>query len=456
MRIVYFIILFTFVWNYAKNQGLTNSLNNEITTRAKLGGHNIGKITKPSQTGLTGLDFTVNSDGSVTVNGTSTAAWSFIMNNAMLLKAGSYTLSSGIGANPNLYVQITNENQSASIASTANSAEKTFTLNVDTIVVYRLFYQSGQTFNNVVVKPMIRLATDESANYEPYSMTNREMTPYVQAISNPNLLNNPWFTVNQRGQSSYSQANAYTVDRWMLRRTAATGTLSVTDDGVIISASDATTKAVFISQYFEENFVKSLNGKAITVSLLKSDGTILKGMIASFNYQTSQNFIYNNGIIVDYESYNSRYCFRIMNWTQSDITIRAVKLELGSVSTLSMDSAPNYQQELAKCQRYFVRFGSNESVPAYTYNLGMAYEVNSSSAYFNVMIPIPMRSTPLISYQGSWAIGSKVLNNITVNSMFNNIVKLVCTTSQTFTAGEIELLENKEAGINYIDFSAEI
>lgn len=175
----------------------------------------------------------------------------------------------------------------------------------------------------------------------------------ARVFSNPNLFDNPWFTVNQRGQSSYTGANAYTVDRWMLRRTAATCTLSVTDDGVIISASDATTKTVFICQYLEENFVKSLNGKALTMSVLKDDGTIVRGTIASFDYQTSVQFFNKNGFVFDYEAYNNKYDFRIMNWTQSDITIRAVKLELGSVSTLAMDTTPNYATELEKCKRYF-------------------------------------------------------------------------------------------------------
>lgn len=166
------------------SQATQSEIANEIATRVKVSGHNIGKITKPSKTGLTGLDFTINSDGSVTVNGTSTANWSFIMNDKMLLKAGSYILSSGIGANSNLYAQITNESQSTNIASTANDAEKTFTLNVDTIVVYRIFYLSEQTFNNVVVKPMIRLATDESADYEPYAMTNQELTAENEALTN--------------------------------------------------------------------------------------------------------------------------------------------------------------------------------------------------------------------------------------------------------------------------------
>ena len=39
----------------------------------------------------------------------------------------------------------------------------------------------------------------------------------------------------------------------------------------------------------------------------------------------------------------------------TSVTIYSAKIELGSVSTLHLDVAPNYQQELAKCQRYYQR-----------------------------------------------------------------------------------------------------
>ena len=35
----------------------------------------------------------------------------------------------------------------------------------------------------------------------------------ILRVSNPNLLDNPWFTVNQRGATAYT-VGAYGVDRW--------------------------------------------------------------------------------------------------------------------------------------------------------------------------------------------------------------------------------------------------
>ena len=434
---------------YSLNQGLTNSLN-------VLGAKNLLPNNAVSQT-MNGITFTVNSDGSVTVNGTASAYTQFDLNSGIEYKEGKYALNgcpSGGGSNTYV-IWVRNLAITVGVTDGGNGATLNVT-NGDTFKASIVVY-SGATVNSLTFYPMLRPASIQDDTYVPYSMTNREMTPYVQSISNPNLLDNPWFTVNQRGQSSYS--SGYTVDRWKIGYGDVI--CNVTNDGITLSSSILGSNLV---QVIEEDFYnKFIAGKDLTLSVLLTDGTIKSATgHAPVNTSYYQNAVFVHItntctlFVVGKTGENEHVLLRFTEANSNPVSIKAIKLELGTVSTLAMDTAPNYQQELAKCQRYFVRFGSNESVPAYTYNFGMAYEINSSGAYFNVMLPIPMRSTPLISYQGSWAIGSKALNNITVDSMFNNIVKLVCTTSQTFTAGKIELLENKEAGINYIDFTADL
>jgi len=428
----------------------------EIATRAKVSGHNIGKITKPSQTGLTGLDFTVNLDGSITVNGTSTAAWSFIMNDSMLLKAGSYILSSGIGANPNLYAQITNESQSTNIANTANSAEKTFTLNVDTIVVYRIFYLSGQTFDNVIVKPMIRLATDKSADYEPYSMTNQEITPYVQAISNPNLLDNPWFTVNQRGQSSYTNPSVGThvVDRWAVRYNPSSGDVAVANNIVTLTSNGG---FLIIGERFEENV--GFSGKTMTASIMLSDGTIYNGTDVFPSKNGADKIVIDTddfSVYFQYSSASGNYpMLGITCKVNKTLAIKAVKLELGSVSTLAQDTAPNYQQELAKCQRYFVRFFGTSSV-------GTGFAQTSTTAWITTVLPVPMRTQPTLTLTGTIRIqhangigdAGPAVTALSINTINSIHVKLDCTSSGLVAGEGCEL--NVRNSTSYLDFSADL
>ena len=68
------------------------------------------------------------------------------------------------------------------------------------------------------------------------------------------------------------------------------------------------------------------------------------------------------------------------------ITLKAVKLELGSVSTLAMDTVPNYATELLKCQRYFVRLKNESS--SYLSLIGIGY--GRISGVTSIMLPISL------------------------------------------------------------------
>ena len=65
------------------------------------------------------------------------------------------------------------------------------------------------------------LASDDLVPFYDTSATAKKKMSVAnligQTVSNPNLLDNPWFTVNQREQSSYSSGDGgLTFDRWKL------------------------------------------------------------------------------------------------------------------------------------------------------------------------------------------------------------------------------------------------
>ena len=169
------------------------------------------------------------------------------------------------------------------------------------------------------------------------------------AGSNRNLLDNPWWgtneSVNQRGVTSGN--GGYFVDRWNF---SLPGTASVTwstDE----NGFTGTTTTNFIITHKITN-VTELGGKTLTASVMLSDGTIHSGTIVR-NNATAQEFFRNSNPtwVVLMDSDNS-FRIRVFNGT---LSIRAVKLELGSVSTLANDVPPNYDEELVKCKRYFRR-----------------------------------------------------------------------------------------------------
>lgn len=226
------------------------------------------------------------------------------------------------------------------------------------------------------------------------------LTDINSKVSHENLLDNPWFTVNQRAvTNAWNTQFSYGVDRWM-KQTDASTTLSVTANG--ITEVDGKAFGIFqiTSQADEE--VKSLYGKILTLSVMYSDGTIDKGsaLLPSDHYSPSTTkvlrFVYNTAKCnyLEIESYTSGKT-NIVASMKAGATIKAVKLELGSVSTLANDTAPNYQQELAKCQRYFYKtMITTKSDSQTTSKISVATNTNFLTG---VDFPVQMRNQPVYS-----------------------------------------------------------
>ena len=145
------------------------------TDNAVLGAKNLLPNNATSKT-INGVTFTVNSDGSITVNGTATATAFFYFlgdafNNSGLTLNGTYKISSKnyISNASYLRVGITN----GAYENITEEKEVTFNNN-DIYAVIRI--NSGEVVSNVTLYPMIRLATDTDDTFVPYAMTNRELT----------------------------------------------------------------------------------------------------------------------------------------------------------------------------------------------------------------------------------------------------------------------------------------
>lgn len=212
-------------------------------------------------------------------------------------------------------------------------------------------------------------------------------------ISNPNLLDNPWFTVNQRGESTYSQETSYgyTVDRWRMYNMD----LVVGDE--LTLTPKASTLCVF-NQFIEH--YANLVGRTITASIILN-GT-LYSVTGTFPSQggTALRVVIESNIYfqIAFASTDTYPKVELLTYTASSFTVSAVKLELGSVSTLAMDTAPNYATELIKCQRFYQRIGDNNE----NFLLGTGYANGTTRVDLAVSLPTNMRGvTPTISLTGS-------------------------------------------------------
>lgn len=174
MRIVYFIILFKFVCNYAKNQGLTNSLNEIADMNNVLGAKNLLPNTLSSAT-YNNITFTHNSDDSITITGTSTVWTQTNINGNFKLPSGTYVMSTDTALTSDMYLTLRDIDSSTTVRNLNNDKESTpFTVTDSQNLLLYVGLNAG-TYN-ITIKPMIRPASIQDDTYVPYSMTNRELT----------------------------------------------------------------------------------------------------------------------------------------------------------------------------------------------------------------------------------------------------------------------------------------
>lgn len=127
------------------------------------GGKNKLEVTGTSTT-VSGVTFTVKSDGSVLVNGTATADIAFTLNATVPLTAGTWIFGLPSNSlNNDFRFRFFDGNWFA-----VTTSEVSRTLSADTSCGAQIAINSGVTVNNVTIYPMIR-ATETDASFVPYS-----------------------------------------------------------------------------------------------------------------------------------------------------------------------------------------------------------------------------------------------------------------------------------------------
>lgn len=212
--------------------------------------------------------------------------------------------------------------------------------------------------------------------------------------TNPNLLDNPFFTVNQRGASGAVTTSNYYLDRW--RCTYASGVNTIVGTGFV--TFDTGTANGDLVQPIETLPL----GKTVTISALLSDGTIesVTGTTPAATPASASWIITGDGENVKLRLRWSGTLWQVyVTPIVKPVTVNAVKLELGSVSTLANDVPPNYAEELAKCQFYCRNFAAIGSTIMY---IGGGFANSTTQARFEV--PVSMRATtsiPTVTTTGS-------------------------------------------------------
>ena len=282
-------------------------------------------------------------------------------------------------------------------------------------------------------------------------------------VVNPNLLDNWYFAnpVNQRGQTTYTtSSDEYTIDRWM----KSAGTLNI-EDGYI---SASLTNWGSIVQNIEPNLFKALAGKTLTFSVLHKNGQLKKVTFTPDSNYTSTDIW--KGLGGEYGTMIYRWSNGHPNLTYANSQnseLVAVKLELGDNQTLAHQDAdgnwvlneiPNYGEQLARCQRYFVNFNPNK---VNWFAMPPAIASNTTDAYSAVTLPVTMRAQPTVSYGGKIALSQTddvQITGIQVsgNTFAGNYLQLKYSVADGLTANSTYRVQGYNDPTSYIWLSADL
>ena len=217
-------------------------------------------------------------------------------------------------------------------------------------------------------------------------------------FSNPNLLINPDFAINQRGEDTYEiqSSSKYTVDRWKLWNAKA----SKIDNGIKLEnnfASIGTLQQKFEKAYSDivtmSCYVESVTG-TVTMKATGADETVT--LKQGLNYVTTSNcndvtFTINPGASA------------IINWA---------KLEKGNISTQFVK--PDLTEESIKCEKFY------KIVPLL---LGEYLTIGAGSAYKGVTLRNDLHTLPTCRASKN-EISYIMLNSASPSSVTKNIISI--------------------------------
>ena len=279
-----------------------------------------------------------------------------------------------------------------------------------------------------------------------------------------NLLINPFFKVNQRGNITYT-SNGYCVDNWEITYKD-TGNYGVTvhDDYIVLSAGQE--RETRVDQFIED--ADAVFGKTVTGSALLEDGTLRTGSAvfqkSSGGYTTETIYTDTTFSFLLQSGPSMNALVRLVVKEGKSVGVRAVKLEFGNTQTLAyQDDSGAWQLlehpdplEVLKCQRYQFTFANAMRI--------RASRITNSEINFFIPLPTGLRTTPTIvnaqnlqvySPTGGAAQTGFAFSCPSGSAVFGNGVTIVATKS-SHGLQDAFLYTNTPGGANLITLDANL
>lgn len=275
-------------------------------------------------------------------------------------------------------------------------------------------------------------------------------------LSNPNILHNPIFSVNQRGFTTTSTDNTFIADRWKCNANGGTFVITRNSDGTYTFDNTNNSNDLIVQQKRTSATAKDLNGKKLTASIEFSDGTIKSGT-ATFTSDANVTYLDETDVfnLAAWPTTNNTFFLLIVK-PGASITVRALKLEVGEVSTLAMDPRPEYALELAKCQRYFQNILNTDA--SNNRLIAIAYAVSTTSARILITLPDHMRTNaPAFTKSGDFVLqpvaGGTAIDVSSVASLglMETYINIKADVASGLTAGAVYFFQAKPNAALNID-----
>ena len=338
------------------------------------------------------------------------------------LQNGSYPdMAVGNATNANLAAQATKLATGRTIRTNLGStAAPSFdgTANVTPGVTGILPVANGGTGKTNLANVTVGNATSaETAEKVANALTvtvNGEETEYdgsaaaavTVSASNPNLLDNSNFAINQSGNTNPS--NSRMVDRWVFEGASTRFYWYTRGDkpyktGLQMQSQGSLVRAI---QYFEKDLKRDGTHYTLTVGYLtsnSSDATIHEvthtypveesNNAQDFSFELVEELFVQLHVLEKTSENHDNLEIRRTASSSQFIIILYIKLEEGDVATPY--EIPDPATELLKCQRYYVKYSED-------FQIAGTVSGTANTAYVTMFLPATMRTIPtIVSWNGS-------------------------------------------------------
>ena len=259
-----------------------------------------------------------------------------------------------------------------------------------------------------------------------------QLMDYIaERFSNPNLLLNSNFEVDQRGRGTYTNNTTkptYTLDRWISINTEVVYNI----DGAVTITSLATTDT---SSWFKQILEHAINDTCT----LSCNITAVTGNAYLYNQTKGKKIV--KGLNTITLSYLKEASIELKQG--ASITIEWIKLEKGSKATAYV--APNYTNELQKCMMYYNQLKASLN----GYFTTQTYVSNDSL--------LNIRTKPTLKCVGSFWLyywgGNNKYNFSSVKTVLTEYNEITLLLAPSSTEQNCTLVFDKDS---YIELDAEI